>query len=335
MKDGENLNIEEEKTKNTFQGFDGPIDLNIDGNSFFESEIIHGRIIFNPKEFGKINSIIISINKIESFYFIIKNKTLTQNNEQKIYSKEINKKKLNLSNYTYNFELNLPANLTPSFEFLENKNACYIRYILNLKLKDDNYEKTKIILIKSRPNIEKNFINEKKCKVNLMKLFSKGNTRIKVFNSDNNNFILGNENEINIEVDNKECKENISSIKLILKRIITIYDENKKEYNFDSILYKEKFPVNIKSGQEVTLNYKIQLKKFVFNKSYNFPFLDYDDLNYFLPSIKTNLIFCHYIMSVAAKYNSFFVNNKLKIEIPIFFTHQSFNEYQNEINGLI
>ena len=49
MKDGENLNIEEEQTKNTFQGFEGPIELNIEGDSFFESEIIHGRIIFNPK----------------------------------------------------------------------------------------------------------------------------------------------------------------------------------------------------------------------------------------------------------------------------------------------
>ena len=335
MKDGENLNIEEEQTKNTFQGFEGPIELNIEGDSFFESEIIHGRIIFNPKEFGNVTSIIISLKKIESFYFLIKNKTLNQNSENKIYSKEINKKKLNLINYSFNFEVNLPSNLTPSFEFLENKNTCYIRYILSIKSKDENYEKTKIILIKSRPNINKNFINEKKCNVNLMKIFSKGNTLIKVFNSENNNFILGNENEINIEIDNRESKESISAIKLILKRTITIYDNNRKEYNFDYILYKEKFPVNIKSGQEVTLTYNIQLKKFVFNKSYNFPFTDYDDLNYFLPSIKTKLIFCHYIMKVSTKYSSFFVKNKLKIEIPIFFTHQSFNEYQNQINGLI
>ena len=334
MKDGENLNIEEEQTKNTFQGFEGPIELNIEGDSFFESEIIHGRIIFNPKEFGNVTSIIISLKKIESFYFLIKNKTLNQNSENKIYSKEINKKKLQLVNHAYNFEVNLPSNLTPSFEFFENKNTCYIRYILSVIVKDVNFEKTKTILIKSRPNIDKNFINEKKCKVNLMKLFSKGNTMIKVFNSDNNNFILGNENEISIEIDNKECKENISSLKLVLQRIITIYD-NGKEYNFNYILYKEKFPVNIKSGQEVTLNYNIQLKKFVFNKSYNFPFTDYDDLNYFLPSIKTKLIFCHYIMKVSTKYSSFFVKNKLKIEIPIFFTHQSFNEYQNQINGLI
>ena len=334
MKDGENLNIEEEQTKNTFQGFEGPIELNIEGDSFFESEIIHGRIIFNPKEFGNVTSIIISLKKIESFYFLIKNKTLNQNSENKIYSKEINKKKLQLVNHVYNFEVNLPSNLTPSFEFFENKNTCYIRYILSVIVKDGNFEKTKTILIKSRPNIDKNFINEKKCKVNLMKLFSKGNTNIKVFNSENNNFILGNENEISIEIDNKECKENISSLKLVLQRIITIYD-NGKEYNFNYILYKEKFPVNIKSGQEVTLNYNIQLKKFVFNKSYNFPFIDYDDLNYFLPSIKTNLISCHYSMNVSAKYSSFFVKNKLKIEIPIFFTHQSFNEYQNQINGLI
>ena len=62
------------------------------------------------------------------------------------------------------------------------------------------------------------------------------------------------------------------------------------------------------------------------------PFHNYDNLNYFLPTMKSSLIECSYSIKFSLYFNSFIRDKDIpKINMPIIICHQSLDEYKNEI----
>ena len=115
---------------------------------FYPGETIKAFIHFNPEKEGYIEDIEITFNLDENWYSSY-DSSKKESNKQIITKFNLNLKNkypvqqnnlifLKKLEYTFPFELKLPAYLSPSFEFPTSQYRAFLRYILDAKIKSPN-----------------------------------------------------------------------------------------------------------------------------------------------------------------------------------------------------
>jgi len=146
-------------------------------------------------------------------------------------------------------------------------------------------------------------------------LFNAGITKLKITSiNGTDNFRFGEDIKFDIDIDNKGGKLNTSECKIVLKRNILFKNNNgEKKQDFSEKVISKKIKTETTPGEiknfPVTLSLKnINNKRFNIEWS-NIPYINYSDINYFLPSIKTTLIEYSYIINFILYFDKYVKNN--------------------------
>ena len=335
----------------------GQIKLAINKDFYFESQTIEGEIYLDARQAININDIKLSLKSMECFLFKESdNNIASEINNQIVQEQNVNIKQimrvqsdnilLNAGSYKFPFKFILPPNLQPSFEFPSNSKSAYIRYLLSAELISSKLKAiaSKYILIKSRPIVIQHDVrHDDEKNVWNIGIIPRGSCRIAVFTV-SNNYRINDIMPITVDIYNENCKTDVKTVKISMKRNMTFVDKNKKNYCFSQTFYRENYEVNVPSGHKNSFHYDIQLrdselKGFSYKKEMN-PYQNLEDLNLLLPTLKSSLIACEYTIKVTAYFSVFTPHDcRPRVELPLFVTAQTIDDYkaeqrQNEIDGV-
>ena len=341
--------------ESSFMG--GQIKLAINKDFYFESQTIEGEIYLDARQAININDIKLSLKSMECFLFKESdNNIASEINNQIVQEQNVNIKQimrvqsenilLNAGSYKFPFKFILPPNLQPSFEFPSNSKSAYIRYILSAELISSKLKAiaSKYILIKSRPIVIQHDVrHDDEKNVWNIGIIPRGSCRIAVFTV-SNNYRINDIMPITVDIYNENCKTDVKTVKISMKRNMTFVDKNKKNYCFSQTFYRENYEVNVPSGHKNSFHYDIQLrdselKGFSYKKEMN-PYQNLEDLNLLLPTLKSSLIACEYTIKVTAYFSVFTPHDcRPRVELPLFVTAQTIDDYkaeqrQNEIDSV-
>lgn len=242
--------------------------------------------------------------------------------------------KFSTSVYRFPFKLKAPANLFPSFEFPLPENRAYIRYTLIAYLEGPKM-KTKterFIKLAAKPS---GLFKEESLSSNVYVkrfLIGKGRTVMNV-SYESRNYKPGQEVEVKINVDNKECKINFDKLHFEIIRTVKLCDNgdrvikaiNQVMYRKDSDFYVEKRGTNsVTEPIQITDQF---LDRFSYAGFFEV-FPDFD-LNSLLISIDSPYIKCLYNLKITGEYAIPVSDASLPVVmLPLSITNQIESDYQ-------
>ena len=333
----------QEDNKANFEKLNSQIFLN--KFNFFPGETIKGSIELSIKEEEKEDSDESKIISNPKFYYALMHKECWQNNknnensEYDNYHEEIIfSKKETLNNIynkdtnnfiTINFQIKIPQNTKPSFEFVRPSKPSdiygYSRNYIILDLREYLIKKEILIFIQKLPlplNSEltvTKYITKKK-----LGFIGSGSNINFQGSYPKNNYGFNEVCPLTISLDIFGSKENIKGIEFTLKRKISFMKNKSKvgeEYVDD--LWNSSMKENNLSK---IINFKLPLiepDKII--KERKFPFLDINTINKenlicLLPSYDGDLIKCRYYILIKIFYESMLIKNP-EFEMPINLGH--------------
>jgi len=312
---------------------------------YFPGEIIKGSIYLTSGNFLEKGVIINSIYGEEK----IKESNIECNNTLNIYYSSFQYP--GLINYSLikgikiPFEINLPLNIIPSFEYsLYSNNKYdrygYIKYYLKIEIPELDLVCKQFIIIRkaiAKLNSPVKFGNEKNEKY--FGLFKKVRPAL-IVSYDKNYYYFNEEIDLKICFNNNNSTLNIKYIQIkLIRNIVFKLKNNYKDKNIEDIIYNdelfyEKINMNMKmdskdKNKDIILNFKIKLEEQerIFNK-YNIDYLslglkDKSKLIFFLPSLDSTLFKCEYLIKIEGIYDSSFPIQNILINMPISVYHNN------------
>ena len=300
------------------------ITINENKNIFYNGETINGSISINSNKIFAI----VNLYLIKKENYIINSKANERNSH-------INKKEYEIIEPNQNilFNIQIPDDVPPSFEFFTNKYQIYIRYYLMVEFEESNHLTTnyKSILIK---NIKK-LSSEKliKFRSNISRLFfNKGycDGSIKL---PTQNIKMGEMIYFTIEINNKSSFD-VQHIKINLLREINTNDGRIKEEHLLSRCII-KWVILSQSKNECNFRLKIQDNELKYCNLQNWDFDNKNemDIDEFFCSVSSELFECKYHIKVTVYFSSFVKHNsRPRILIPFNVCHKTSEEHEEEKN---
>ena len=244
--------------------------------------------------------------------------------------------------FTFDFKFKPPQILEPSFEFPGKGNKAYIRYFLSSNIISPYTKATTFtyIILKKRRRIEinKQVILIKENNVHKLGMFDGGKTKLKVTSlNGTDNFRFGEDIKFNIDIDNSNGKMDITECKIVLKRNVKFmnrFGQLKKDMLDE--LSSTKIKTESSAGEHKNFSYTLSLKN-IQNKNFvipgsGIPYNNFSDINYFLPSLKTNILECSYTIKFTLYFNLFVkFNERPRIIFNAIICHQSLDEGKAEM----
>ena len=227
------------------------------------------------------------------------------------------------------FEIKIPDNLNPSFEYPGIEYSSFIRYYIevNIKKNEKNYKEDKLILIQSLGiNLNNVILHSEKTEIkHYFGIVNHGSSFISVY-IPNNNFIIGEKGEFLVEIDNTFCNLNIEKIKIDLIREVYFFSKNKTIIDKDSLLRCYAL-WNISKGNINCTSFSIDFKDNTFNKfnlkTFNHIYKEITNLNYLLPSVTSTIIDCKYFLKITAYFTQYVpYDSRPRVIVPINLCHK-------------
>ena len=244
--------------------------------------------------------------------------------------------------FIFPFYFKIPKNVQPCFEYQTIVTKASIRYTINAQVISPYIQATssKYIILKSRPIFEKkNLSFTNSFNVHKWGLFDGGSTILNLSILNGTDCFKNDENiNVNIEIDNTKGKLIVQEFKFTLNANLNLKAKSGKlvkEETIDCLTKVVKTPTNIK--EKKNFSDSISLKEFANNKfkykEANLPYANISDISYFLPNVKSFITECNFTLKATLKFNKFVKHDERpRIIIPVFISHQSMEEYNNKIN---
>ena len=330
---------------------------------FFVGEFIKGNIEITLSSTALISGIIINIFSEENWSVKegsdSNSKIIGMNSKKTIVSYNMDLQNLNIlqkvdddfllprgiSIIPFNFRFS--ENNNPSFEYPVKNKRSYLRYTFNVILNSPyifNNNNSFYICLISRPIIQTEKILTKSITKNIKKwkMFGKGNTILKV-SIPENNFKYDSICKITIDIDNTNGKVSTKQYKAMLTRRIKYSDKlGQIKYIYSNEIVSEYVGAVVEPGKKQTFEYNMSLKEKKTEKKYDYllqinPYnITMDKINFYMPSIKAEIISCDYEIKISLYFSCFVAYaDRPRIILPIFIVHQLPIDYQLEIQEQI
>ena len=318
--------------------------------SYYESQVVEGVIILEPKQNLVMEDILIKFRQSEYFVYKIDEKNIISDiNNQTFFEKRINagsflnqnSQMLSLTpgSYKFPFQFTLPRDIPPSFEYPFRHRRASLRYTFSAELLSPYLKSLSetYVWIKARPiNIPSQIKHENYVKVKNVGIVSRGQSGIALFTMANN-FRPNDMLPFTVDIYNEDCDVQVKEVKISIKRIVTFL-KGGKEYPKRTAILRKRYNCLCDKRSKNSFHYDdIQirdndLKELDYNRSLNpYPFID--DVNLLMPNIKTNLIKCEYSLKATSYFDySVLGKDRPRVEMPIYITHQMQREYEYERN---
>ena len=323
-------------------------------SSFYIDDIIEGQVELSTSVQIIINDINVSLNISEYWYTYSKESkdNISEDKTQALITQDLDvKSKLKINTnlvaikagkFTFAFKFKPNKVLEPSFELPGKADKAYIRYFLASNIISPYIKGSakSFIILKKRQKIEMNkeIILTSENSVHKWGLFNSGKTKLKVTSlNGTDTFKFGEDIKFEIDIDNTEGKLITTECKIVLKRNVKFnnsYGELKKEI-LDELSSKT-IKAESSPGEHKSFNYVLSLKK-VENKNFaiegsGIPYTNFPDINYFLPSVKTIVLECSYLIKFTLYFNKFVkFNDRPRVIMNVIICHQSIDEYRDEM----
>lgn len=321
------------------------LSIELNKTEFFQDDYIRGKIILHPMQPTLLHDISIKLLSTESWiYTITESNVNTQINNTTVVETTVGVgKKLNISTHLINlqpatfefpFSIKIPPNALPVFEFPLPNRRGFIRYSLVAEIVS-NFTSGKAevpVVVLSRPK-ELSSPNryDANPEIRMYGMFSKGHCQISV-QYQTNNWKIGTEVPISVEVNNKDCNLSVTSLRVVLTRKVDFYDKaGTCKFSNPKRLFQSDFPVSVKKGQVGNFNFSIPLSDNQLNE-YNYvevfnPYKNVN-LNIMMPSVNGTIIKCDYFIKVTAYFSSMVsYSYRPRVIVPLSITHQNQSEY--------
>ena len=234
--------------------------------------------------------------------------------------------------HLFPFEIKLPENIYPSFEYPKHDFCAYLRYSLYAKVKSPNVNlsTTNLIFIYAVSRRDNSsFKIENSFNIKKWGMFGKGATNINA-TFPMKYYRFSDNIPIKMNIDNTLGKMKVNLVKISLKRKMILKDnkdENKEKYSRIDKILKKIFKVDVKSGNQGIYDFVFPLSEI---PAEDFSYFDNVNLyNWtkkyceFMPSIESTILSCQYILKITIYYDSFIKkSNRPKIKIPIYIVHK-------------
>ena len=322
--------------------------------TFFVDEYITGNVELNAANQIVLNDIYLTFNLSENW---------KSRNEENVDIGDVNnecllgmyldiKRKLNINTslvnlspgkFTFPFYFKIPKPVMACFEYPTMETSAYIRYNLNAQIVSPYIRGTAFnyILLASRPIIQKKELSfTSSSNVHKWGLFNGGSTTLKItIQNGYDSFKIGEDINIDIEVDNTKGKLVAEECKFTLNRILCLkskYGKLVREIKNDCISQKVKTvtKINEKKNFSAIISLK-DINNNIFNlTNIKLPYTNIKDINYFLPSINSLLLECKYQLKGTLYFSAFVkYDERPRIIIPIHICHQTVNEFNTEVDN--
>ena len=321
--------------------------------SYFIDEYIDGKVEISSQSQIILNDIFLSCNLLENWT----SKSSDKNDIGETYNETLIsmyldiKKKLKINTnlvslspgkFIFPFYFKIPKNVAPCFEYQTNETKASIKYTLNAQVISPyiHLNKYTYLLLKSRPIIEKkNLLFTNTSNIHKWGIFSGGSTVLNVSILNGVDCFKNNENiNLNIEVDNTKGKINAKECKVKLNANLNLKAKNGnliKEIKTECFNKIVKAPTKIKEkknfSESISLK-ELNNNQFIYKEA-KLPYANIPNISYFLPYVKSYIVECNFEIKVTLYFNEFVKKDERpRIIIPIFISHQSVEEFNNEIS---
>jgi len=236
---------------------------------------------------------------------------------------------INQGQYVIPFSFMLPSHVPGSFEYYDNENIAYIKYILQLRAlssgKSEHITNSILLIVRQPPNF---FQYPTKLSdtqtIRTWCCFNKGVSTLNV--SYEKNYYCPDENvKMVCELNNSNCNLNGSSIILSLFQVITLKDKKNRTKILPRKVCESRYDGVYLAGQESFKPLELIISDLYnpcishVNKcGHNFLFQDKNMISKLQATVKSNFVDCKYHFQVSTEYDSVLCcNSKPNIDIPI------------------
>ena len=248
---------------------------------------------------------------------------------------KFNKKKyeINQENKKISFNIQIPDDVHPSFEFCTNKYQIYIRYYLFVECNESNHLNTnyKSILVKKVLKLNSELFIKFGSNITSI-FFNKGNCDASV-KLQKSNIKMGELIIFKIKIDNKSSYD-VNNIKINLIREITIKNVDKiikEEHVLSRCIVKWIIPSQSKSDCKFSLKLQDNELKYVNLQNWDFPYKNDINIQDLLSSVSSELFECKYHIKVTVYFTSFVKHNsRPRVLIPFNVCHKTSEDYEEE-----
>jgi len=231
--------------------------------------------------------------------------------------------------YVYPFSFMLPAHLPGSFEYYDQDNTAYIKYILEARALSSasvNHIKNEILLIvRQSPQYFQYPTKLSDTKdISTWCCMSKGSSTLNI--SYEKNYYCP-EEKVNVicELDNTRCTLKANCIKLALIQTITLQDKKNRTKYLSRKLAESRYTGVYNAGQENTRTLELVLsdtsnpvRQHIDRCGHHYLFKEKSLISMLQATVKSSLIECKYHFHVTADYDSMLCcSGKPTIDIPI------------------
>ena len=244
------------------------------------------------------------------------------------------------------FNCRFSENNAPCFEYPSSDVRCFIRYSFVATIDSFNttgYGSAPLFLL-SRPVMEaqKNLNLSCTQTIKKWKFLGEGNTTLKV-SIPENNYKYDSICKMNIEIDNSSGKISTKEYKITLVRTITFKNKQGEIVHKVSKKIKRQTVRTIaKPGERKFCTYNLSFIEDNIKSIYNYknqanPYnASLEKINFFMPTVKGNLIICDYNIKISVYFESFVdKNHRPRVNFPVYLVHQLPVDYQLEIQEQI
>ena len=298
--------------------------INENKNIYYNGEIINGTITLNTENI--ISSLMI---------YLLQKEICIINSKMNKRKTKFNKKKyeINQTNKKISFNIQIPDDVPPSFEFFTNKYQICIRYYLFVECNESNHLNTnyKTILVKKDLKLNSELFIKFGSNITSI-FFNKGNCDASV-KLQKSNIKMGELIIFKIKIDNKSSYD-VNNIKINLIREITIKNVDKiikEEHLLSRCIVKWIIPSQSKSDCNFSLKLQDNELKYVNLQNWDFTNKHEMNIDDFFCSVSTELFECKYHIKVTIYFTSFVkYNSRPRVLIPFNVCHKTSEDYEEE-----
>jgi len=236
---------------------------------------------------------------------------------------------INQGQYVIPFSFMLPSQVPGSFEYYDNENIAYIKYILQIRAlssgKTENITNSILLIVRQPPNF---FQYPTKLSdtqtIRTWCCFNKGVSTLNV--SYEKNYYCPDENvKMLCELNNRDCTINGSSIILSLFQVITLKDKKNRTKFLPRKVCESRYNAVYLAGQESFKPLELIIddttnpcRYHVDKCGHNFLFQDKNMISKLQATVQSNFVECKYYFQVSTEYDSILCcNSRPTIDIPI------------------
>ena len=330
---------------------DNPNDLlniSLKESEGYIGDTITGEIIINTGDTILFRDVVLKLQLSEGYLVELNSneKKAEINNkilkEQPLYLQRIVKSlggmlTLNQGKYKFQFSFVIPEDAPPVFEYPKLQTNGFIRISLIAELLSESRpaRAEKPIAIKGGPiNTNDPLFKIDIQKIKMLGFIGKGNCSL-TGSYDSNNYKLGDNIPISVEVNNTNCELDVQKLKVNFVRKITFFDKDKKP-----IYTKEK-------KISVTKNHVLiqrEIKRFSYivptkeeeRKEFDDPdfvicYPSISDISDLLVSTESDLVKCEYFIKITAYFSSIVTfKYRPRVLLPVYIVHLNLQEFQKK-----